>query len=78
MYNIIFITLIILTSILLINKQEKFMLIKNNKIHKSDQYYTFDYLKDLNTVNKKYIEQKDYSVYDESLKKHYKNINYPY
>ena len=78
-YTVIIITLIIILFVIqLLNMKENFMLINSNKIHKSDQYYDFKYLKNLNTYGKGYKKEKDFSVYDESIKKHYNNTTYLY
>jgi hypothetical protein len=76
--HIIIISIIIIIICLMTNNREKFSLIKTGDIHKSDQYYTFEYLKHLKTTGKDYKDQEDKSVYDESVKKHYKQNMYLY
>ena len=74
MNTILIIIIFIIVFSLMQNKISNMTNIDNDyKKHKSDQYYTFNYLKDLKNKSD-YIKEPSHSVYDEALKEHYKKI----
>ena len=74
MFYILFILTAIIVLMFLKIIPEKFHLLKSTEIgHKSKQYLTFNYLKDLHNSSN-YASEPSLNVYDEKLKEHYNKI----